>query len=195
MTPPERSAERDAALDALVAAAPFPGWTLSALRAIAGPDADLLFPGGPVDMVETWVDLTDRRMTPVIADRVPDRVRGLIAQRLASGRPHRDAVRRGLAVLATAPGASARTLARTVDAIWHAAGDRSADWNWYTKRAILAGVYGSTLLFWLRDDSEADEATLAFLGRRLAGVGRVGRLRRKGGAALQRFRPAGAGLS
>ncbi len=45
-------------------------------------------------------------------------------------------------------------MARTVDAIWHAAGDRSADWSWYSKRAILAGVYGATLLFWLRDDSD-----------------------------------------
>ncbi len=62
-----------------------------------------------------------------------------------------------------------------MDAIWHLAGDRSADWSWYTKRAILAGVYGATLLYWLRDDSEDDEATLAFLDRRLAGVGRIGK--------------------
>ena len=192
MTPPERSSERDAALDALVAQAPFPGWTIAALRETGGPDADLLFPGGPVDMVETWVDLCDRRMAPVVADRAPDRVRAVIAARLAAERPQKEAVRRGLAVLSMAPGASARTLARTVDAIWHAAGDRSANWNWYTKRAILAGVYASTLLFWLRDDTDADAATLAFLDRRLAGVGRIGRLRRKGDAALQRLRPTSA---
>ena len=38
--------------------------------------------------------------------------------------------------------------ARTVDAIWHAAGDRSADFSWYTKRAILAAVYTATVLYW-----------------------------------------------
>jgi ubiquinone biosynthesis protein COQ9 len=67
--------------------------------------------------------------------------------------------------------------ARTVDSIWHAAGDRSADFSWYTKRAILASVYGTTLLYWLRDMSEDDEDTLAFLDRRLAGVGRIGKAR------------------
>ncbi len=179
MTYPERSPERDAALDALAATVPFSGWTIAALREAAGPDADLLFPGGPVDMVEAWTDATDRRMPTVTEGRAPDRVRALIAGRLAANAAHREAVRRGLAVLAMAPGASARTLARTVDAIWHAAGDRSADWSWYSKRAILAAVYGATLLFWLRDDSDGAEATLAFLDRRLAGVGRIGQLRRR----------------
>ena len=189
---PERSPERDAALDALVAVVPFPGWTIAALREAAGPDADLLFPGGPVDMVETWIDLTDRRMEPSTAERLPDRVRAVIALRLLSLRPYKDAVRRGLAVLATDPGATVRTAARSVDTMWHLAGDRSADWSWYSKRAILAGVYSMTLLYWLRDDSEDNEASLAFLDRRLAGVGRIGKLRRKGDALVQRFRPSTA---
>ena len=59
---------------------------------------------------------------------------------------------------------------RTVDAIWHAAGDRSTDFAWYTKRGVLTAVYSSTLLFWLRDGSEDDAATLAFLDRRMAGI-------------------------
>ena len=189
MIAPERSPERDAALDALVAQIPFPGWTIAALKQAAGPDADLLFPGGPVDMVESWIDLADRRMPVVDTGKVPDRVRTVIAARLAASRDQKDAVRRGLAVLATDPVATARTVARTVDAIWHAAGDRSADWNWYSKRAILSGVYGATLLYWLRDDSWDDEATLAFLDRRLAGVGRIGRIRRRGDAFVQRMRP------
>ena len=193
MNTPERSPERDQALDALVATMPFPGWTIAALCEAAGPDADLLFPGGSFDLVETWVDLTDRRMEPSTAARLPDKVREVIAQRLSSQRPYKDTVRRGLAVLATDPAAAARTVARTVDTIWHVAGDRSADWSWYSKRAILAGVYAATLLYWLRDDSEDDAATLAFLDRRLAGVGRIGKLRRKGEAFAQRFRPRAAG--
>ena len=180
MTPPERSDERDAALDALTAATPFPGWTLAALQATVDPDADLLFPGGPVDMVESWSDLADRRMPPAPGGRVPDRVRAAIAQRLAATRPAKDVVRRGLAVLAMHPAAYARVTGRTVDAVWLAAGDTGAGWSWYSKRAILAGVYGATLLFWLRDDSPDDAETLAFLDRRLAGVARLGRLRRHG---------------
>ncbi len=109
------------------------------------------------------------------------RVRAIVALRLEQSRPHRDAVRRALSVLAWPgrAGAAAAITARTVDAIWHAAGDRSADVSWYTKRAILAGVYGTTLLVWLRDSSNDDADTLAFLDRRLAGVAKLGRLRRR----------------
>ena len=189
MTAPERSPERDAALDLLTATIPFPGWTIAALQRAAGPDADLLFPGGPVDMVETWIDLADRRMQPSSAERLPTRVRDIIAARLASFRPAKEAVRRSFGVLAADPAVAARSAARTVDAIWHTAGDRSADWSWYSKRAILLGVYASTLLYWLRDESFDDDATLAFLDRRLASVGRIGKLRARGEALMQRFQP------
>ena len=188
MTPPERSAERDAALDNFLAA-PFTGWTTAALRDAAGPDADLLFPGGARDLVEAHSDLADRRMVPVTEGRLPDRVRAVIAQRLAASRPHKEAIRRGLAILTAHPATGSACVARTVDAIWHAAGDRSVDFSWYTKRAILTGVYGATLLFWLRDPSEDDADTLAFLDRRLAGVGEIGRWRRKSEGVLARFRP------
>jgi ubiquinone biosynthesis protein COQ9 len=107
-------------------------------------------------------------------------------------RPHKEAIRRAVAVLAL-PG-NARTAAaitaRTVDAIWHAAGDRSADFSWYTKRAILTGIYAATLLFWLRDSSDSDADTNAFLDRRLRGVGRLTRAHGRASALLGRLRPA-----
>lgn len=193
IAPPERSAERDAALPALLARVAEQGWTYAALRAAlndagADPlDAELLFPGGTADMIEAYVDLADRWMEQATAEqgfaalRLPDRVRALIALRLRQNRPYREAVRRAVAVLALPRHAllAGRCTARTVDAIWHAAGDRAADFSWYTKRAILAGVYGATLLFWLRDASEDDAATLAFLDRRLQGVARAGQVRRQ----------------
>jgi ubiquinone biosynthesis protein COQ9 len=84
---------------------------------------------------------------------------------------------------------AAACTARTVDAIWHAAGDTSADFSWYTKRALLTAVYGTTLLAWLHDSSEEAGSTLAFLDRRLAGIGRIGKLRRRTETALSRLRP------
>ncbi len=191
--PPERSEARDAALDAMLPFVADLGWTYRALRAgLAASGADpedarLLFPGGSSDMVETFCDLADRRMEQaateqgVAALRVSQRVRAIVAIRLQQNEVWRDAIRRALAlmVLPRHAAMTARTVARTVDAMWHAAGDRSADMNWYSKRAILAGVYGSTLLFWLRDHSEGGEDTLAFLDRRLAGVTALGRLRRR----------------
>ena len=196
ITPPERSAERDAAIEALLPRVPTQGWTRAALRCAladigAEPDdAELLFPAGAPDLIEAFFDISDRRMEQDASDfsdlRLPGRVRALIALRLQRNRPHREGIRRALAILAL-PGnvaLAARCTARTVDAIWHAAGDRAADFSWYTKRATLAAVYVATLLFWLRDDSEADAATLEFLDRRLAGVSRIGRLRRRAAGML-----------
>ena len=182
MTPPERSPERDAAINRVLDMVPSCGWSIAALRA-ADPelaDLDLLFPGGSAELVEAFIDFADREMetdaaaTDFNAMGLTKRVRRVIELRLIRQRPHRDAIRRALAVLAL-PGngrIAARTAARTIDAIWHAAGDTSSDFSWYTKRAILAGVYGSTLLYWLRDYSEDDTATMEFLDRRLAGAGR-----------------------
>jgi ubiquinone biosynthesis protein COQ9 len=199
----ERSAERDAAIAAALPHVPFDGWTRRALRAgladigVPREDAEQLFPGGAADMIETFCDLADRRMEADAAAldsalRLHQRVRAVIVLRLEQNRPHKEAIRRALALLAL-PGharLAAASAARTVDAIWRAAGDRSADFSWYTKRAILAAVYGATLLYWLRDSSEDDAATLEFLDRRLAGVGRIGSVRRRAEAVVSRLRPA-----
>lgn len=199
---PERLPERDAAIEAMLPHVPFDGWTMRALRvglADAGmpaDDAELLFPGGAADMVDTFCDLADRWMEQDAATlaetRLTARVRGVIALRFERNRPHREAIRRALAVLALPMNArvAAACSARTVDSIWYAAGDESADFSWYTKRAILTGVYGTTLLYWLRDGSEDGSDTLAFLDRRLAGVGRIGKLRGRLDTALARLRPA-----
>lgn len=201
---PERLPERDAAMMGMLPNVPFDGWTKRALRAgvrdagMPAYEADMLFPLGTVDMIETFCDLADRRMTEAAAalpeTKLSGRVRAVIALRLEQNRPYKEAIRRALAVLAL-PGnatAAAGCTARTVDAIWYAAGDRSADFSWYTKRAILAAVYSATVLYWLRDTSEDDAATLAFLDRRLAGVGRIGRLRGRVDSALARLpRPPG----
>lgn len=196
--PPDR---RAALIAAMLPHVPFDGWTRRALRralAASGesPQAADCFPDGAGEMVEAYGALADRWMEEDAAAAdfsglgLTRRVRAVIALRLARARPHKEAVRRALGVLAL-PGnmpAAARMSARTVDAIWHAAGDRSADFSWYTKRAILAAVYGATLLYWLRDRSAEDEATLAFLDRRLAGVGRIGQWRRRVDAARQAAR-------
>jgi ubiquinone biosynthesis protein COQ9 len=201
---PERSPERDSAIAAMLPHVPFDGWTTRGLRmalaeiGMPADDAELLFPGGAGDMIEAFCDGADRRMEAEAAThdlaprRMHERVRAVIALRLAQNRPHKEAVRRALALLALPSNArlAAACTARTVDAIWHAAGDRSADFSWYTKRAILGAVYTVTLLYWLHDSSEDDAATLAFLDRRLAGVGRIGEVRRRAEQAFTRLRPA-----
>jgi ubiquinone biosynthesis protein COQ9 len=182
---------RDAAIQALLPLVPRMGWTpraiAAALRAAGLPEEEgaFLFPRGPASAIEAWLDLADREMAAEAGDlsglRTPDRIRTLIATRLRQAGPHREAVRQALAVQSlpwNVPSAL-RTAARTASAIWYAAGDSSADFSWYTRRLSLSAVYGATLAFWLRDESEDLGPTLDFLDRRLAGLARFGRLRRR----------------
>jgi ubiquinone biosynthesis protein COQ9 len=183
--------ERDAVIDALLPQVAFDGWTMKSVRQALESlgqhpdDAPLLFPGGTGEMIAAFCALADERMEQeaeggLVGLRVPERVRAIIAIRLRQNAEHKEAIRRALAWLALPVNLSlaGKITAATVDAIWHAAGDNSADFSWYTKRGILAGVYSSTLLYWLRDVSEEDEETLAFLDRRLADVGRIGKMRK-----------------
>ena len=183
----EQSLERDAALAAMLSQVAAHGWTQAALVAagIAPLEAELLFPGGTGGLLEAWSDMCDRGMAAAaiargVADqRVSARVRTLVLLRLAELAPYRAAARRaaGLLVLPQNIPTATRCTARTVDAIWHAAGDISADFSWYSKRAILGAVWTATRLFWLADTSEGQLATETFLDRRLAGVAQIGKLR------------------
>lgn len=185
---------RDAAVRAMLPLVPETGWTRQTLRSAAGEDAEFLFPGGPAEMVEAHSDLGDRMMEEggrsIAETRVSRRVQALILLRLEQAELDRDAVRRGLSLLSMPGnrGAAVRSLARTVDTIWHAAGDQSADMSWYSKRALLAGVYTSTLLYWLKRGSGQD--TEEFLDRQLAMVARLGSIRRHAGKPPFAARPA-----
>ena len=201
----ERSTERDALVEAVLPLVAFQGWTMQSARAAAPEagldprDVALLFPAGPAELVEVFCDLADRRMADAAASmdfsgqRAPQRVHAVIAARLEALRPHKEAVRRALGLLALPihAGAAARTAARTASAIWYAAGDTAVGFDWYTKRATLAAVYGATLLAWLADPSDDDRATLAFLDRRLADAGRIGGVRRRIEERLSRLRRQG----
>jgi ubiquinone biosynthesis protein COQ9 len=199
IAPPERSAERDAALEAMLPLVPTYGWTFAGLRiglARSGIDpreAELLFPGGVVDMIEAFLDRADRALEAAAGEvaglRTGPRVRALLVKRFAHARPDKEAVRRAFAILSLPRNlrVAARCTARTVDTIWYLAGDKSADFSWYTKRATLAAIYSATLLFWLRDVSEDDAPTLAFLDRRLSERARLGQAIERAELAVEQF--------
>lgn len=188
----EQSPIRDAAIRAMLPIAGEQGWTWATIRAglaAAGEDpalAESHFPAGPPGAVAAWIDLANREMEAAAAAegvtelRVPARIRRVVELRLAAVAPHKRALRRALSLLALPWNASValRTTAATVDSMWHAAGDTSADFSWYTRRATLAAVYGTTLAYWMRDDDPDTAEAMAFLDRRLAGVARLGKRRR-----------------
>ena len=165
-------------------AAVFDGWTDEALAqaaALAGVDAAvarLAFPGGAMDMIGAWIDSTDARMRNAFADghlgtlKIRDRIRTLLLFRLDAVAGMEEALRRALAIQAM-PQNLARTLKvgwHSADLMWRLAGDTATDYNHYTKRALLGGIYTATLAVFVEDQSEDKAETRAFLDRRIENV-------------------------
>lgn len=184
---------KDALLLAMLPNVPFDGWTRGGMRAAAEragieiSELPLLFPGGARDVASWFSRWADREMLQALARRragtmkIRERIAAGVVVRLQLLLPHREAVRRSLTLFTTPLNVpqGAKLLYDTVDTIWHAAGDRSTDFNFYTKRGLLAGVYAATTLYWLDDRSEDMEATRAFLDRRLAEVLAIPKLRER----------------
>jgi len=168
----------------LAAHAAFDGWSEKALGMAAaeiGVPADrarLAFPGGAVAMIDAWFDAIDKAMLAAFpADRIGalkirERIRDLVLFRLEATASHREALRRAVSILAMPKNAphAAKLAWRSADRMWRLAGDTATDFNHYSKRTILVGVYGSTLLVFLDDESEDMTETRAFLDRRIEDV-------------------------
>jgi ubiquinone biosynthesis protein COQ9 len=168
----------------IAAAAIFDGWNDAALVSAAGaagvdPEvARLAFPGGTMDMIAAWIDAVDARMEQafdreVLAQMpIRERIRSLVWFRLEAVTGLEEALRRAVAIQAL-PQNLARTAKlgwSSADKMWRLAGDTSTDYNHYSKRAILAGIYAATLAVFVGDESEDKAETRAFLDRRIEGV-------------------------
>lgn len=182
---------RDRLVLAAVRHAASEGWTEAAIRAGAAElgfdeiEARRILRGGPRALFRALNDWADARMDDAvnarrdIDTRLGERVETAVLARFDALEPYRAAVRRGVAFAGFPPNAALgfACYCRTVDRIWRAAGDRSHDFSFYTKRALLAGVLGATTPVWLHDRSEGGAVTRAFLRCRLADVLRIGKLR------------------
>lgn len=168
----------------IASAAVFDGWSDQALcqaAALAGVDtavARLAFPGGPMDMICAWIASTDAQMKAAFADghlldlKVRERIRTLLLFRLDAVAGREEALRRALAIQAM-PQNLRRSLKsgwNSADLMWRLAGDTATDYNHYTKRAILCGIYSATLAVFVDDRSEGKEETRAFIDRRIENV-------------------------
>jgi len=183
------TAPKNKLLFVLLKNVPAHGWTDEALRRTVGKGvtlADLMvaFPAGIPDALRAFADWAEREMLAqlgkhkLIQLRVRDRVRLGVQLWLEVMAPHREAVRAAMRD-AWQPGRAVlglKNLARVCDTIWYEAGDHSTDFNYYTKRGLLAAVFGSTLIFWLQDESEEFEKTQEFLSDRIDNAMQIGKL-------------------
>ncbi len=170
-------------LDAALGHVSFDGWSAATFdAAVADCELDaalanLICPRGALDLAVAYHKRGDQLMQAKLHDaelsemRFRDRIAAAVRFRLEVS-DDKEAVRRGSTLFALPQHAAlgAQLIWDTCDAIWTALGDTSEDVNWYTKRATLSGVYGTTVLYWLGDDSDGHEATWAFLDRRIDNV-------------------------
>jgi ubiquinone biosynthesis protein COQ9 len=160
----------------------FDGWSEASFQAaiidsgVSPALARALFPRGGVDLAVAYHKAGDAAMRAALATRdlaaLRFRERVALAIRLRLDGADKELVRRGSALFALPHHAieGAGLIWGTSDAIWTALGDTSRDLSWYSKRTSLSAVYGTTVLFWLGDTSDRDEATWAFLDRRIENV-------------------------
>ncbi|MEG3163693.1 COQ9 family protein [Sphingomonas sp. PB2P19] len=175
---------RDRLATGIAANAAFDGWGDDARDMAAdaeGIDRDvaaLAFRGGAVDMIDAWFAAIDATMAVALPPetlatmKIRTRIAALVEARIDAVAPYRESLRRALAILAMPQNVArgAKLGWRSVDHMWRAAGDVATDYNHYTKRTILLGVYGATMTVLLDDDSEGQVETRAFLSRRIDGI-------------------------
>lgn len=181
---PAKSVSREDVLKAALKHVPFDGFTDSVLQragketGASKDDLARLFPEGSLDLVEAFSDWGDDEMEAALAKKklagmkIRERIKTAVWARIDALRNDKEAARRAGAFLTLPPHAAtgAKLLYRTVDRMWRAVGDTSTDFNFYTKRAILAGVYSSTLMRWFTDQNEDETETKAFLDARIENV-------------------------
>lgn len=172
---------------------PTHGWSKTALKqaikdtGFAEGDEHRAFMGNIDRAIEHYLKMIDRQMEEKLASidlssmRVRDRVATGVMVRLRLIEEHKDAVRKSILYLAVPIRShiALKSLFHTVDSIWYAAGDQATDFNYYSKRFLLAGVYSATLHYWLDDSTEDSTATRTYLNRRLDEVMVIPRVKQK----------------
>jgi len=179
---------KDGILEAALEYVPTHGWTREAIVKAAEKYgypgvAHGMFPGGGADLANYFYARCNAELRQQLkakseegVPKVSVFVRDAVEQRIRLTLPHRDTWPQAMAELGSPSGAKGamNNLQKLVDDIWFYAGDRSVDFSWYTKRALLACVYKSTEFYMLQDESEGNVETWAFLDRRINGAAWLG---------------------
>ncbi len=183
--------QRHAILDEVLKQAAFDGLNDRALsraaKKVAGDSryGRIAFPRGISDLVEYFAEQVNEEMQnrlaaiPLKEKKIRERIALAVETRLAILTPYREGVRRLLSyyMVPQHKFQAARHVWKAADLMWYAAGDTSTDYNYYTKRGLLAGVYSSTLLFWISDESPDGEETKKFLARRIDNVMKIEKIK------------------
>ena len=138
-----------------------------------------LFPEGYLSIVQIYLEEIDEKMTKeskkinLIRLKIHERIRELCILRLNIMAKEKDLASKTFLHLLLPFNCkfSSKNLYKTVDQIWFLAGDNSTDFNFYSKRIILASIYTSIMIHFINNDN-MDE-TLFLLNKLLRRVSTI----------------------
>ena len=120
--------------------------------------------------------------------RVTQTVKALVLSRLRASENYKSIIKTSLFFMAQPGNAyeALNQLMKTSNKIWEIAGDTSRGRNFYSKRLILAGVYSSTLAYWLAKETRSIDESEDFLDKRLDDVKNIGKISKQSVAVFER---------
>jgi len=147
-----------------------------------------IFKNGSFDLIDFFYKKSNADLAEYLEElikageikRKNELVRLAIIRRLELTQPYLKHWPEAMAVMTFNPSyalQSIENLLRLCDEIWYQLGDNSVDFNWYSKRLILAAIYKSTEFFMLQDKSENYIDTIKFLDNRLKDHGEFHKLK------------------
>ncbi len=148
-------------------------------------EINALFPEGYKTLIDMYLEEINLKMTKnskkinLIRLRTHERVRELVKLRLNIMLKEKILVKKTFIhlLLPFNYKIAYKNLYKTVDQIWFLAGDNSTDFNFYSKRMILATIYTSTISHFINNDDY--QKTINFLEKNLKKVSLIPKLKYK----------------
>ena len=175
-----KTAENDKknALETLLKEAAFTGFNQETLVKSGGLTA---FPKGISEAIDFFAEEMDAKMEAHCNTeafkrlKIRDKIKEGLMFRFRTHQKQRETIRRLMSYYALPQHATqaAEHVWKTADRLWYLAGDKATDYNYYTKRTMLVGVYSSTLLAWATDSTPDLSLTEEFLDRRIGDVMKI----------------------
>lgn len=167
---------------------PFEGWNDSTFFAAVkelglSDEIENIFPFDIKDLEDFYFELADEDLksklehTNFEESSIRDIIKASLMFRFKYYNKHKEFLRiiAGRYMLKGLPINNISTIYNLTNIIWYSAGDKSVDYNYYTKRLLLASVYISSFLFWL--DERNEEKLSEFIDRRISNVMQIQKIK------------------
>lgn len=137
----------------------------------------IIFPDGVGEAILCNELFLDHKMLNILNNRErPEKIRQKISLALAVRVIELGVKEDGLKLM---PKTSPKAMWNTSDAIWKYVGDKSLDFNYYSKRTILLAVYVKVRKFYQQDNSNEFSATSAYIDEQIRKVLEMGKIKEK----------------